>query len=82
MRSELSCGQTELSWGESLLIFPVKKTGCTAYWDGSGDFRGNIDLRRRGKVGLHQTPEYRIKQKNRRGAYKICIGKSCGCDRI
>ena len=24
----------------------VKKTGCTVYWDGYGDFRENMDLYR------------------------------------
>ena len=46
MQSVPSCGQTELSWGESLLTTPVKKTVCTAHWDESGDSRGNMDLRR------------------------------------
>ena len=32
MQSVPSCGQTELSWGESLLTSPVKKTVCTAHW--------------------------------------------------
>ena len=50
-----SCGQTELSWGESLLTSPVKKTVCTAHWDESGDSRGNMDLRRQGKGG--HTPD-------------------------
>ena len=46
MQSVPLCGQTELSWEESLSIFPVKKTGCTAHWDGSADSRGNMALRR------------------------------------
>ena len=36
----------------------------------------------RGKVGIHQTSEYRIKQKDRRGSCRICMGESCRCDRI
>ena len=38
--------RTELSWGGSLSTFPVKKTGCTVCWDGSGDSRGSIVLYR------------------------------------
>ena len=36
----------------------------------------------RRKVGIHQTSEYRIKQKDRRGSCRICMGESCRCDRI
>ena len=32
MQSVPSCVQTELSWEESLLTFPVTKTGCTVRW--------------------------------------------------
>ena len=55
MQSVPSCGQTELSWGESLLTSPVKKTVCTAHWDESGDSRGNTNLHRQGEGG--HTPD-------------------------
>ena len=34
MQSAPLCSQKELSWEESLSTSPVKKTGCTVYWDG------------------------------------------------
>ena len=47
--------QTELSWEESLLTFPVTKTGCTVRWDGSEDFSGNMDRVRRREDGHMQN---------------------------
>ena len=44
--SALLCGQMELSWEENLLIFPVKKTGCTVCWDGYAGSSGNMVLYR------------------------------------
>ena len=40
-----------LSWEENLSIIPVKKTGCTAHWDGSGDSRESTALRSHGEDG-------------------------------
>ena len=53
MQSVPLCGQTELSWEEDLSIIPVKKTGCTARWDGSGSSRGNTALRSHGEDGAY-----------------------------
>ena len=63
MQSVPLCGRMELSWEESLLIFPVKKTGCTVYWDGYGDSRENIDLYSEKQMGLCKTPEHRLGRK-------------------
>ena len=37
--------------GRKFIDHPVKKTGCTAHWDGSADSRGNMVLRRHREDG-------------------------------
>ena len=37
--------------GRRFIDHPVKKTGCTAHWDGSADSRGNMALRRHREDG-------------------------------
>ena len=55
MRSVPFCGQTELSWDESLSTFPVIKTGCTMYWAESADFRENTVRGRFRAAGLTRS---------------------------
>ena len=47
----VSSYETRMSWEENLSIIPVKKTGCTAHWDGSGDSRESTALRSHGEDG-------------------------------
>ena len=68
--------------GRKFIDHPVKKTGCTARWDGSGSPEGTRLCAVTGKMGIYETPEYRAGKEDRRCDCKICRGKPCRCDRI
>ena len=82
MQSVPSCVQTELSWEERFIrLIPVTKTGCTVRWDGSEDFRGNMDLRQaQGRWAYAKRLNTELGKKIAGEIVMICGRKPGRCD--
>ena len=64
-------------------LIPVKKTGCTAHWDGSGDSRGNMALRRHsGRWAYTKRLNTELGRKIAGAVTRLCGRKPCRCDRV